>query len=54
MRSHVLSALLIVAASFTCTQSSPGQSVPTAADAKAFVDRANTELLKLATDASHA
>jgi peptidyl-dipeptidase A len=56
MRSHMLSAILIVAAgsSFTSAQSSDGKNPPTAAEAQAFIDRANAELLKLTTDASHA
>jgi peptidyl-dipeptidase A len=55
-RSHVLFAILIVAAlsSFTFAQSSDGKNPPTAAEAQAFIDRANSELLKLTTDASHA
>ena len=56
MRTHVLFAILIVAAgsSFTSAQSTDGKNPPTAAEAQAFIDRANAELLKLTTDASHA
>src|SRR5579864_4945734 len=56
MHTHVLFAILIVAAgsSFTSAQSSDGKNPPTAAEAQAFIDRANAELLKLTTDASHA
>jgi peptidyl-dipeptidase A len=56
MRSHMLSAILIVGAAspFTSAQSSDGKNPPTVAEAQAFIDRANAELLKLTTDASHA
>src|SRR5580698_6292565 len=56
MRSHLLSAILIiaVASSFSSAQSSDGKNPPTVAEAQAFLDRANAELLKLTTDASHA
>jgi peptidyl-dipeptidase A len=55
-RSHVLFAILTVAtaSSFTSAQSSDGKNAPTVAEAQAFLDSANAELLKLTTDASHA
>jgi peptidyl-dipeptidase A len=49
--SLVVSALAVV--SLPSPQSS-AQNAPTVAEAKAFVDRANAELLKVAVDASHA
>jgi peptidyl-dipeptidase A len=50
------SAVLIAsfASTFVFTQVASSQKPPTAADARAFVERANAELLKLNTDASHA
>jgi peptidyl-dipeptidase A len=56
MRAHVFFAALIIAAapSFTFAQGTDGQKAPTEAEAHAFIDRANAELLKLNTDASHA
>ncbi|HEY2857998.1 MAG TPA: M2 family metallopeptidase [Terracidiphilus sp.] len=38
----------------TVIAQAPGSATPTAADAKAFLDKANAELLKLGTDAAHA
>ncbi|HEY1986785.1 MAG TPA: M2 family metallopeptidase [Terracidiphilus sp.] len=56
MRSRVLFAVLIVVAAspFAFAQNSTDQKTPTAAEAQAFVDRVNTELLKMTTDGSHA
>ncbi|HTB98410.1 MAG TPA: M2 family metallopeptidase [Terracidiphilus sp.] len=47
-------ALLGSLACSAAAQTADAKTPPTAADAKAFLDRANTELLKLTTDASHA
>jgi peptidyl-dipeptidase A len=56
MRSHVFCAILIVAtgSSFTAAQGTDGKNQPTAAEAQAFIDRANADLLKLSTDAQRA
>jgi peptidyl-dipeptidase A len=56
MRAHVFFAALIIAAasSFAFAQGTDGQKPPTEAEAQAFIDRANAELLKLSTNASHA
>jgi peptidyl-dipeptidase A len=50
MRTLLLVAALCIAASTVSAQSA----APTVADAQAFVDRANTELLKASTDDGHA
>jgi peptidyl-dipeptidase A len=56
MRIHVIVAALFFAAVSTLgfTQSADDQRPATAAEAEAFVDRANAELLKLNKDANHA
>jgi peptidyl-dipeptidase A len=56
MRSHVLSALLITfaASPLACTQTPADPTPATAAEAQAFVERANAELLKMNTDGAHA
>jgi peptidyl-dipeptidase A len=56
MRSPALFTFLILAASpsFAFGQTSNGNKPPTVAEAQAFIDQANAELLKLTTDASHA
>jgi peptidyl-dipeptidase A len=55
MRFHnlVLPAFLAVFC-FFCGLNCPAQKTPTAAEAQAFIDRANAELLKLSTQAAHA
>lgn len=45
---------LLLAPILAAAQSAPPAPAPTVAEAQAFVDRANAELLKLNTDASHA
>jgi peptidyl-dipeptidase A len=45
---------LAIASSLALSQHTAQKAPPTVAEAQAFVDRANTELLKLTTDASHA
>ena len=55
MRSHLVSAgLILFAASLAIAQSASDQKPATVAEAQVFIDRANAELLKLTTDASHA
>lgn len=49
-----LALLLSAAAPCGIAQSPAGPNTPTVAEARAFLDRANAELLKLAADASHA
>jgi peptidyl-dipeptidase A len=50
----ILSLTLVAASSFAGAQSAIPAAPPTVAEAQGFLDRANAELLKLATDASHA
>jgi len=45
---------VVLAPALAFAQQAPQAQAPTVAEAQAFVDRANTELLKLNTDASHA
>jgi peptidyl-dipeptidase A len=56
MRIHALAAILLLAAAAPLipAQNAVEPKPATAAEAQAFVDRANAELLKLTTDASHA
>jgi peptidyl-dipeptidase A len=56
MRSYVFCAILIVAtgSSFTAAQGTDGKNEPTAAEAQAFIDRANADLLKISTDSQRA
>jgi peptidyl-dipeptidase A len=56
MRSYVFCAILIVAtgSSFAAAQGSDGKNEPTAAEAQAFIDRANADLLKISTDSQRA
>lgn len=56
MRSYVLAAALglVVVSSFASSQPPSKQKPATAAEAKAFLDRANADLLKLNTESSHA
>jgi peptidyl-dipeptidase A len=56
VRSNMFFAILIVAAgsSFAAAQGSDGKTMPTAAEAQAFIDRANADLLKLSTDVQRA
>jgi peptidyl-dipeptidase A len=51
---QVLPIVLLFAAVSPLAYAQDGQTPPTAAEAQAFVDRANAELLKLGTEASHA
>lgn len=50
----IVAALSFFAASFAAAQQAPTQKPATPAEAQAFVNRANAELLKAMTDASHA
>jgi hypothetical protein len=55
MRISVLSLLVCALVTFPfASRPSFAQNPPTVADAKAFVDRANADLLKVGVDASHA
>jgi peptidyl-dipeptidase A len=46
--------LFVVGSGFSPAQNSAGQNPPTAAEAQAFIERANAELLKRSTDLEHA
>src|ERR1700739_4956426 len=54
MRAYLLSAFLVATALIDGVAQNSTDQKPTVAEAQAFVDRANTELLKLNTDAAHA
>src|ERR1700739_4965256 len=54
MRAYLLSAFLVATALISGVAQNSTDQKPTVAEAQAFVDRANAEVLKLSTDTAHA